>query len=504
MIQMREAHAEEAAGLRRKYQDLQEQMQREITERDERIRGFEVILEEQATTARVSEFLPHASRVMRFLDTLPPLAGPSGYGVEVVAPVWALRCVRSTASAGSGNPARGGAPNVRSDDNSPTGAGKDTRELLELFELFEQLSNGRVTPMELTESKPLDVYVHRGEDDAWGLYCCSRHRLLALLMRQACARNEFITVRCILRSKDDCGYWGWHWNSFYDGSDGLNVHPSPSTARLPASAGTFGSGALQCGGGAERAVSRTINYTGVASASATIAASLGGTAVSATSPSALRPMSPSTTGAHTRAPSPRFVAGGAGGGGSGSAGGSAARAPRTSRGSGASPSGTSALGPGGRGLGTGFVAAPMARVGGASAAIAASASSRSGGAASSPRDGGDGLPGSPHGGVGRAGGGAEDAGYPRSPPRFSAAGRGRGAGAAGGGTGGGRTVPPALDLAATGSVVRPAAAVWPPPAPSSPRSPRGGPKAIIAGQLAAVPLAAPGGAEVEEGCPRLL
>lgn len=231
--QMREAHAEEVAALKERIADLED----EVADREARIDRYEADLEEQGRFCRVGEFLPAASAVTRFLDTLPALASPAAHGTEIIAPVWALRCVRAMPSTGLGNNnPRGGAPNARIDEGgSPSqgvalGAGKDKRELLELFELFEQLSTGKVTPMELTETKPLDIYIHRADTQTFGVYCCSRHRLLALLMYQACCRNECLMVRCIVRPKDDCGYWGWHWNNFYDGGEGLNVHLSPRRA----------------------------------------------------------------------------------------------------------------------------------------------------------------------------------------------------------------------------------------------------------------------------------
>merc|ERR1712232_798166 len=151
----------------------------------------------------------------------------------VVAPVWALRCVRAVGDTTA--PSRlGGRSRACSSLAEPDAVeGKDKRWLLQLFEVFEQLSSGRATPMELTEKNPLDVYVHRGEDDAWGLYCVSKCRMLALVMRQACARNEHHAVKCVLRPKDDQSFWGWQWNHFYDGGDGLCV----STAQVAAGSG---------------------------------------------------------------------------------------------------------------------------------------------------------------------------------------------------------------------------------------------------------------------------
>jgi len=238
--QMREKHQEEVSILQRRNYDLEEELKRSTEERDEHIRRLEARIREQEMFERAGEFLPHAGKVMSFLDTLPQLAAQSSQGTEIYAPVWALRCVRGHGPTGCGpGPGKGGAPNCSFlEDSSPS---KDKRELLDLFDLFEQLSTGRVTPLDLTETKPLDVYVHEGEDGVWGLYCCSRHRLLAMLMRQACARNEHIVVKCIIRPKDGLGYWGWHWNNFYDGGDGLNMNQSPSQWSPTGAAIGFGS-----------------------------------------------------------------------------------------------------------------------------------------------------------------------------------------------------------------------------------------------------------------------
>jgi len=165
---------------------------------------------------------------MQFMETLPELASSANYGTEVIAPVWALRCARGTGPEISTKNQQKKSivgSSGRIDDLSPDG--KNKRWLLSLFELFEQLSSGKITSMELTETTPLDVYVHRrNEEEGYGLYCCSRHRLLALLMRQAAARNELHTVRCILRPKEDQSFWAWQWAGQYDGSDGLNVQPT--------------------------------------------------------------------------------------------------------------------------------------------------------------------------------------------------------------------------------------------------------------------------------------
>eukprot|EP00434_Breviolum_minutum_P007446 symbB.v1.2.006568.t1/scaffold392.1/size213825/4 len=117
---------------------------------------------------------------------------------------------------------------------------KEKRSMLSLFDLFERVSSGSATPLDLTEASPLDVFVHRLEDGTWGLFCSSHQRLLAFIMRQACNRNELMRVRCVIRSKEDLGYWswpgafvrplGWHWNCFYDGTDGRTMSPKAQTS----------------------------------------------------------------------------------------------------------------------------------------------------------------------------------------------------------------------------------------------------------------------------------
>lgn len=231
--ELRAHHAQEVAKLRQRVDELEETLRREIHCRDEQIARLEEQVLEQGWASKVTDFLPHAGHVSRFLDTLPDLAGPSSYGSEIVAPVWALRCMRGSgpcalggvSSAGSASGTVSSLPGGGGEDSSPFGRGKDRRSLLALFELFEQLSSGTVTPMQLTEGRPLDVYVHQAEDNTWGLFCSSRHRHLAFLMRQACLRNELLTVRCVLRPKEDLSFWGWQWYNFYDGADGRTVEP---------------------------------------------------------------------------------------------------------------------------------------------------------------------------------------------------------------------------------------------------------------------------------------
>lgn len=251
-----ERHMHEVLGMQRRIEELESTLRREVEERDRRIAELEAAAAERAWLSRVMEFIPPAGQVAQFIDSLPALAGVANYGTEVFVPVWALRCARGSGAeptgrrcgrGGNTGPGGGGGAHAQGPAvpaaSSPSGIfssltfedvcpdGKDKREFMSLFELFEQLSLGNVTPMELTEKKPLDVYIHQGSDGHWGVYCCSRHRMLALLMRQACVRNEVLTVKCTLRPKDDQSFWSWQWSNFYDGGDGFSVHPFSSTAQ---------------------------------------------------------------------------------------------------------------------------------------------------------------------------------------------------------------------------------------------------------------------------------
>lgn len=239
LVEAEERHSAEVKALQRRVDELEERLQKEVGRRDHHIAALEHKLVDQGYLSRVGEFIPHASQVTQFLDTLPALAGPDSYGTEIVAPVWALRCMRGC---GPEPTARGNAAMAQTnakrgsmcsaiawggEDGSAT-EGKERRWLMTLFDMFEQLSSGVVTSLELTDKTPLDVYVHRGDDDAWGLYCCSRHRMMALLMRQACCRSEMLQVKCVLRPKDDTSFWAWQWGAFYDGTDGLTANTSNS------------------------------------------------------------------------------------------------------------------------------------------------------------------------------------------------------------------------------------------------------------------------------------
>lgn len=227
ITQMEDRHALEVNCLQRRVDELEDRLRREVEERDQRIRELETQRSQQDWLARVGEFLPHAVPITQFLAQLPSLAGPAGHGVEVIAPIWALRCARASGNEPEKPKGRQGGFRTGSICSGAgvvmeeVSEGKDRRWLLSLFELFEQLSTGRVTPMELTNKTPLDVYVHQADDEAWGLYCCSHSRMLALLMRQACARSELLTVKCVIRPKDDQSFWGWQWATHYDGGNGL-------------------------------------------------------------------------------------------------------------------------------------------------------------------------------------------------------------------------------------------------------------------------------------------
>lgn len=227
---MRVSHAQETAKLRLRIDELEEKIRHEVARRDERIERLEAEVKEQDWVSRFADVIPHSGEIARFLHTLPDLAGPQHFGTQIRAPMWALRCLRHAPVERSPSTTRSATPWV---DASP--AGKDKRALLALFELFEQLSSGVVTPLELTEATPLDVFIHQTDDGTWGLFCSSRQRLQAFLMRQACCRNELLQVNCILRSKDDLSYWSWHWNSFYDGWDGRLASPRTAPSGSPRS-----------------------------------------------------------------------------------------------------------------------------------------------------------------------------------------------------------------------------------------------------------------------------
>lgn len=332
--QLEERHSMEVRRLQQRVEELEDQLRQEVSVRDRQIEEMQEQLEEQSWTCRVNEFLPHAGAVTQFLETLPAMAGPESHGKEVLAPIWALRCARKAGGAGDKD-------------------GQDKRWLLSVFELFEQLSTGSVTAEDITDARPLDVYVHQGEDGAWGLYCCSRHRLLALLMRQACARNEFFRVKCTLRPKDDQGYWSWQWSNFYDGGDGLRVQPhggsgprgsvngSQTSSRMSLMAGSgFGGGGIRSSPSTPRAGGPRTASIGRSGALATGAEA---------SEESLQPRSPRSSQQRLSAPGPMLkrVPLRAGSGAGGGAGHARNRGPSSGRLAARASSGD--VGPGGLG-----------------------------------------------------------------------------------------------------------------------------------------------------------
>lgn len=205
-------YEKETAELRARVYALEDRLKLEVEKRDAEIAQLIHQMEEQEWIAGVGSVIPHAGEISKFIAKLPELAGAEHYGKQITAPIWALRSMRIQETV-----------DTASTENSMEA--KEKRSMLSLFDLFERVSSGSTSPWELTEASPLDVFVHRLEDGTWGLFCSSHQRLLAFMMRQACNRNELMRVRCVLRSKEDLGYWSWHWNCFYDGSDGRTMSP---------------------------------------------------------------------------------------------------------------------------------------------------------------------------------------------------------------------------------------------------------------------------------------
>merc|ERR1719379_3006902 len=148
MAQLKVHHAQEIARWEKRVDDLEARLHQKtekVEEREHFVRILEAQLAEQEWLKRLGEFLPHAERVAQFMSKLPSLAGSGGHGKEVVAPIWALRFVPGAA------PFAGQAGSCSMEDKS---------WYFPLLELFEQLSTEQVTPIELTEARPLDVYAH--------------------------------------------------------------------------------------------------------------------------------------------------------------------------------------------------------------------------------------------------------------------------------------------------------------------------------------------------------
>jgi len=255
---LKEKHDKETAELRARVYALEDRLKKDVDTRDAQIAQLKHQLEEQEWVAGVGSVIPHAGEISKFLAKLPELAGAENYGKQITAPIWALRSMRVVQSKSL---------DVASSENSVEA--KEKRSMLSLFDLFERVSSGSATPLDLTEASPLDVFVHRLEDGTWGLFCSSHQRLLAFIMRQACNRNELMRVRCVIRSKEDLGYWSWHWNCFYDGTDGRTMSPKAQTSpqSSPRRLGLgFSSSSPRLAGGSPVSSPRGLG-TGVASAS---------------------------------------------------------------------------------------------------------------------------------------------------------------------------------------------------------------------------------------------
>merc|ERR1719445_1627965 len=100
---MRQAHSLEVAALKQQIAEMEERYRHDVSQRDHQLHCCHSELQEQGRVFRVGEFLPHASKVTQFLETLPSLDGPNYFGTAIVAPVWALRCVRSSPCTAQGN-----------------------------------------------------------------------------------------------------------------------------------------------------------------------------------------------------------------------------------------------------------------------------------------------------------------------------------------------------------------------------------------------------------------
>lgn len=214
------------SALRARVVELEQRGQRQesaIMERDRRISELEGLLEHSPAlaTMKFAEALPHVEAVGHFLEAVPSLQS----GRELDVPIWALRWTHWGI-------------------NSKLAFGEYHEHAQEsIFKLFEQLICGRLSPMELTPEDPLNVYVHWGPDGAYGLYSRQNRRPMALLMFQACRRDELHRVRCIVRSAEDA-HWGYQWRKGYDGTAGLSIWPHEGRGAAAHHRGTrlFGDG----------------------------------------------------------------------------------------------------------------------------------------------------------------------------------------------------------------------------------------------------------------------
>lgn len=150
----------------------------------------------------LTQVLPIAPGVSGFLKALPRLEG----GQELDVPVLALRWTHRGL-------------------NCQMAFGEDHDHAKEsIFKLFEQLFRGRVSPQEMTSEDPLNVFVHTGPDHVQGLYSRQNRRLAALLMLQACRRDQAVHARCLVRSVQQ-RHWGAQFSKAYDGGTGLSIQP---------------------------------------------------------------------------------------------------------------------------------------------------------------------------------------------------------------------------------------------------------------------------------------
>eukprot|EP00435_Cladocopium_sp_Y103_P045811 s253_g13.t1 len=182
-----------------------ETLQREVNELTSQLAVFKADngtlqrkVDELAKLEPFSQVLPSCRELAGFLGDTLPILGP---GMQVTVPIQALRWTHDGI-------------------NAQLAFGDDHEHAEEsIFKLFEQLFRERVTPLELTETDPLPVFLHRGPDQHLGLYSRRNRRLTTLLMYQALRREELVKVHVLVRSPDD-PRWKKDWQKSYDGSTG--------------------------------------------------------------------------------------------------------------------------------------------------------------------------------------------------------------------------------------------------------------------------------------------
>lgn len=151
----------------------------------------------------VSQVLPSCDGLAHFVSvTLPNLTT----GTEATVPILALRWTHKGI-------------------NAQLAFGENHENSQEfIFKLFEQLFRQRLTPLELTEENPLEVFLNRGPDQHLGLYSACNRRLTALLMYQILRRDELVKVHVLVCSPDDPRMKS-KWQRCYDGVAGLSIQP---------------------------------------------------------------------------------------------------------------------------------------------------------------------------------------------------------------------------------------------------------------------------------------